>query len=220
MIFAALVAAAAVATAAPGVAAPPDGTYNFAVTSSGSNAGSSSVTVKRTPTGISLHETGSFRAQSFVVDETLDPVTLVPRNYVGTYTRGTQTLTADVDFDHSGATVTFQGVGNSKLDNPPGIQNCFAIESTIVTGFLMLPAQVHSTKLTQFSQIVPSLVLQWNARVYDNATSPKPTNVPSSDQSLSVSNGNIDFDEWYDPSTFMPHAVSLPSLNVTIVLTK
>lgn len=219
MLFAALVIATAVAGSS-GAAAPPDGTYNYSITSGNDTVGKSSVSVKRTGDGVALHETETLGALSFVVDETLDPATLSPKTYVATYSKDTYSQTAHVSFDRSGATVSLDGIsGSSTLSNPAGIKQAYVLELAIMTGFLMLPAQIHATQATQFSGLVPSRVLQFVGRIDSSQGASRPSGVPATDLPLSVT-AAVNFDEWYDPTTFVLHAVSVPSQNYLIKLVK
>ena len=68
-------------------------------------------------------------------------------------------------------------------------------------------------------QIIPSGVESLTSRVTGQTAGPRPTGVPASDTSLSIAS-HVNFDEWYDPSTFVLHDVSVPIQDVQIKLTK
>ncbi len=226
MFLAALVVAAAVsatptAGANPGAPAPADGTYNYTITKGTDTIGKSSVTIKRSDIGLTVHETESVTPFNFTIDEIVDNSTLDPKAYTGTYARGSETqTTVRVAFDKSGATVTIDGVaGTAPLPNPPGISNAYPLEFQLMTGYAMLPAQIHAAKASRFSQIAPRLVLQYVAHVDPHSAAQRPSGVPANDALLSV-RGQQDFDEWYDPSTFVVHALSVPSQQLLVTLTK
>jgi len=222
MFLVAVVVAAAVSAAgsSTGAGTPPDGTYNYSITQGGSAIGNSTVTIKRTPDNIALHETETLGQLNYVVDETLDANTLNPKTYVATYTKGTGSQTARVAFDRTGATVTFDGIaGNEFFALPAGVKNAYVLESSIMTGFLMLPAQLHASRANQFLQVMPSEVAQLTGRVSGATAGPRPASLPSNDVSLSIG-GRVSFDEWYDPNTYILHAVSVPIEDVLIQLTK
>lgn len=223
MFLVAVVVAAVVSATGSSASAgsPPDGTYNYSITQAGSPIGTSTVTIKRSPDNISVHETETLGDLNYVVDETLDANTLDPKTYVATYTKGTGSQTARVTFDHTGATVTFDGVaGNQFFGLPSGVKNAYVLESSIMTGFLMLPAQLHASRVNQFLQIMPSEVAQVTSRVSGATAGPRPDSLPSGDISLSIGSGRVNFDEWYDPNTYVLHAVSVPIQDVLIKLTK
>jgi hypothetical protein len=224
----ALVVAAAVSASpspAPGsngAAAPPDGVYTYTITQAGSALGKSSVTIKRSEIGLTIHEAETLSgSHSFVIDEILDALTLAPKAYVGSYSMGDDsTSVARAAFDRGGATVTIDGVpGTAPLPNPRGVRDAYVMEGSLVTGFALLPAQIHSSRATQFSEIVPRQVLQMIGRVEPHPGSARPNGVPAGDAVLSVSS-SVNFDAWYDPVTFVLHAVSVPSQQVLISLTK
>jgi hypothetical protein len=200
--------------------APPDGTYKYSIIQSGNEVGSSTITLKRSGSDITVHETETMGELNFVVDETVDGVTLAPKTYVATYTKGDGSQTARAAFDRSGATVSFDGVSGSQAFPLTGaVRNAYVLESAIMTGFFLLPAQIHASRATQFLQIIPSGVQSLTSRVESQAAGPRPTGVPASDASLSIAS-HVDFDEWYDPNSFVLHDVSVPIQDVQIKLTK
>jgi len=228
LFLAALVIAAAVsaspspAPAPNGAAAPPDGVYNYTITQAGTTMGKSAVTIKRSDIGLTIHESQTLSgSHSFIIDEILDSLTLAPKAYVGSYSIGDDSPSvARAAFDRGGATVTIDGVpGTAPLPNPRGVKDAYVMEGSLVSGFALLPAQIHSSKATQFSEIVPRQVLQILGRVEPHPGTSRPNGVPAGDAVLSVSS-SVNFDAWYDPATFVLHAVSVPSQQVLISLTK
>ncbi len=215
-------ASGAAATQAPtNAAAPPDGTYTYSIAQNSAPIGTSTVTVKRTDAGITVHENETVNGSNFVADETLDAQTLAPKGYTATYPypQGSGSLTAHVSFGRGGATVRFDGIdGVSTIALPSGVHVGFVLELSLMTGFLFLPAQIEAANVAQFSQILPSRVLQQTSRVDKNQGSP-PTGVPANDVSIGIA-ASVNFDEWYNPTTFVVHEVSVPSQNVLIKLTK
>lgn len=220
MLFAALLILAAVG-AGSGTPAPPDGTYTYAIQKGNDAIGSSNVTVKRSDAGITVHESETFTdsSLSFVADETLDPATLQPKSYAATYTKAGGSQTVRMAFNRSGASATFEGIGTSALPLPRGTKFGYVVELALMSGFGMLPAQIHQSNLIEFSTYIPSKMTIVSNRVITNAGSARPAGVPAADVSLSI-NGLADYDEWYDPGTFVVHAVSVPAQSVTIKLTK
>lgn len=219
MLLAALLVAAAV-SAGSGAPAPADGTYNYSIEAGSDKIGSSSVTVKRSDAGITVHETQTKGAFSFVVDEILDPSTLAHKSYIATYTKAGASQTIRVFFDRSGATVMYDRInGSSPLALPAGVKDGFIIEASLMTGFLFLPAQIHQANANQFGDLIPSQMFVFTNKVDATAKPARPDGVPKGDVSLSIS-GPVNYDEWYDPTTFVLHAVSVPIQNVVIRLTK
>jgi hypothetical protein len=221
MILLAVIAAATVSSAPVGGAAtPPDGTYNYSITQSGSQIGTSTVTVKHSGSDITLHEAETMGTLTFVVDETVDGTTLDPKTYVASYTKDNYTQTARGAFDRNGATVTFDGVpGSQAFPLSGGNRNAYVLEQSLLTGFFLLPAQIHASRATQFMQVIPSQVLVLTSRIGATTAGPKPAQVPAQDVALAVQS-KVDFDEWYDPNTYVLQAVSVPIQDVLIKLTK
>jgi len=223
LVIAATVSASPSPAAAPnGAPAPPDGVYNYTITQAGTAMGKSAVTIKRSDIGLTIHESQTLTgSHSFIIDEILDSLTLAPKAYVGSYSIGDDSPSvARAAFDRSGATVTIDGVpGTAPLPNPRGVREAYVMEGSLVSGFALLPAQIHSSRATQFSEIVPRQVLQILGRVEPHPGSTRPSGVPAGDAVLSVSS-SVNFDAWYDPATFVLHAVSVPSQQVLISLTK
>ena len=226
MFLALVVAAAVSASPSPvpvsnGAPAPADGVYNYTITQAGGEIGKSAVTIKRSDIGLTVHETETLQGSySFIVDEILDSLTLAPKAYVGSYSRSGDSSVARAAFDRGGATVTIDGVpGAAPLPTPSGVKDMYVVEGSLVSGFALLPAQLHSSKATQFSQIVPRQVLQIPGRVEPHPGATRPSGVPATDALLSVSS-TVNFDAWYDPGTFVLHALSVPSQQVLISLNK
>jgi hypothetical protein len=221
MLLIGAVIAAVVGAAAPsGTAAPPDGTYTYSITQAGTQIGTSTVTIKRSSAGISVHEDQTLGVLNFVIDETVDGTTLDPTVYVATYSHGAGSQARHVAFDRTGATVSLEGVSGSQffpLTDP--LKNVYVLESSILTGYFLLPAQIHASKATQFLQIIPSEVESLTAHVSSQPAGSRPSDAPASAVDLSIG-GGVNFDEWYDPNTFVLNDVSVPIQDLVIKLTK
>jgi hypothetical protein len=207
MVFAALLVAAAVAVA------PPDGTYSYSIEQASATIGSATVTVKHGDAGIQVRETQSDKvstsSRSYAVDETLDPGSLAPRSYVGTYTQDGTPAVFRMAFDSSGARASVDGVsGVTSVPLPPGTRSAFVVELSLMSGYLFLPAQVNAAKTSKFAAVIPSELDAVVNRVDSNMNPIRPAGIPPQDISLSVSGGQMSYDEWYDPLSFVVHAVS------------
>jgi hypothetical protein len=221
MLFVAAIVAAAVNLAsASNQPAPPDGTYTYSILKSGSQIGASTVTVRRAGPNITIHETQTMGDLTFVVDETVQASTLAPESYVATYTKNGSSQTARAAFDRTGATVSFDGISGSQyFPLTASLDNAYVLESSIVTGLFLLPAQIHASRATQFLQIVPSRVSSLVSHVNAQAVGPRPGIIAASDASLSIAS-QVNFDEWYNPNTYVLDCVSVPIQDVLIKLTK
>jgi hypothetical protein len=220
MLFLAAVVAAAVSGGSANAPTPPDGTYNYSIVQSGTEIGTSTLTVKHSGPNITIHETQTMGELSFVVDETLDALTLAPESYVATYAKGTGSQTARAGFDRGGATVTFDGVaGSEEFPLTSSVRNAYVLESSIMTGFFLLPAQIRESRASQFLQVIPSLVQSMVTHVNSQAVGPRPQGTPQSDASLSIAS-RVNLDEWYDPNSLVLDTVSVPIQDVIIKRTK
>ncbi len=230
MVFRALMMATALtagsafaALAADAPHAPPDGTYSYSIDRASANIGTSTVTVKRSGDAIVVHETQTMPAQKLAVtvDETLAGSQLAPKSYVGNYAReGGTPVVVRMTFNASGAAATVDGAsGSTTLSLPSRISSGYVIEGALLTGFLFLPAQLHASRATAFAGIVPSKLTQITDTVDRGMRPVRPPGAPANDVAVSI-RGPVDFQEWYDPTTFVLDAVSVPSQNVLIHLTK
>ncbi len=213
---------ASAARAADAPPAPPDGTYSYSIDRASANIGTSTVIVKRSGGAIMVHETQTMPAQKFAVtvDETLAGSQLAPKSYVGSYSLEGTPVVVRMSFNGSGADATVDGAsGSTSLKLPPRITSGYVIEGALLTGFLFLPAQLHASRATAFAGIVPSKLTQVTDTVDRGMRPVRPPGAPANDIALSI-RGPVDFQEWYDPTTFVLDAVSVPSQSVLIHLTK
>lgn len=207
MLIAALTVAAALAVA------PPDGTYSFSIEQTSASIGTATVTVKRADSGLQIHEKQDLKmnatSRSYAVDETLDPASLAPRTYVGTYSQDGTPAVFRMAFDASGARASVDGVnGVTSVTMPPGTKAAFIAELSLMSGYLFLPAQVNAARVTKFAAVVPSELDAVVNHVDANMNPGRPAGVPPQDVPLSISGGAMNYDEWYDPLSFVVHAVT------------
>jgi hypothetical protein len=201
--------------------APPLGTYTYTVQQGGNDLGTATVSIGRSDVGLTVHEDQTLQGSlTYAIDEIFDATTFDPRAYTGAYARGNTATTVRVVVDSGGATVTIDGTsGTAPFPNPSGIKHAYIIEGTLMSGYVMLPAQLHASKATQFSQISPRSVSQMTGTVDLHPALPRPASVPPGDVALSVT-GKVNFDVWYDPATMLVHAVSAPGQQLLITLKK
>jgi hypothetical protein len=224
LIIAVVVQVAAVAANAAGpspINSPPLGTYTYAVQQGSNDLGTATVSIGHSDVGLTVHENQNLQdSLTYTIDEIFDVTSFAPRAYTGVYARGTTATTVRVAVDSGGATVTIDGTsGTAPFPNPSGIKNSYIIEGTLMSGYVMLPAQLHASKAAQFSLISPRTVAQMIANVDLHPTVTRPASVPANDVALSVT-GKVNFDVWYDPATMVVHAVSAPTQQLLITLKK
>jgi hypothetical protein len=223
--FAGIAALAWMVCTAPGIgtgasppAAPPDGSYSYAVSRSGQKIGDSAVTVKRDITRITLHEVETFVGLSgqHVVDESVETSGLNPTSFSIAFPLTPQlNVTARLTFG-GGAHETVDGTsGATDFRLEPGTSNVVVIDGATVTGFLLLPAQVKAQSIRSFTVIAPSASRSLVFRVDGSANPARPADVAAADASLSIT-GTPNFVEWYDPQTMLVDEVDVPAQQVTI----
>jgi hypothetical protein len=224
--FAGFAALAWMAFTAPGTgigasppAAPPDGSYSYAVTRSGQKIGDSAVTVKRDVSRIALHEVETFVGLSgqHVVDESVDTSGLNPTSFSIAFPLTPQlNVTARLTFGGGGAHETVDGTsGSTDFRLEPGTSTVVVIDGATVTGFLLLPAQVKAQGMRSFTVIAPSASRSLAFHVDGSANPTRPADVPAADASLSIT-GTPNFVEWYDPQTMLVDELDVPAQQVTI----
>lgn len=203
------------------IAVPPSGTYTYNVQQGGNDIGTSTITIGHSDVGLTVHESQALTGSlNYTIDEIFDMAMFDPRAYTGVYARGNTATTVRVAVDSGGATVTIDGTsGTAPFPNPAGVKHCYIIEGTLMSGYVMLPAELHASKATQFSLVSPRSVGQFVANVDMHPVISRPPSVPAGDIALSVT-GKLNFDIWYDPITMVVHAVSAPGQQLLITLKK
>jgi len=200
-------------------ASPADASYGYSLSKAGQQFAHTTVTVKHDATDVALHEVETFTsiATPYTVDETLDPVGLVPTSYAVTFPINAQvTVTAHLTFDLGGAHESVDGTtGSTDLRLEPGTKNQVVIDAALMSGFLMLPAQAKAQSLTTFTSLAPTSTTALSLKVDPAATPARPAGVPARDASLSIE-GSVNFIEWYDPSSMVVDEVDVPAQLVTI----
>jgi hypothetical protein len=215
-----LIAAGSARAGAP-AAAPPDGTYSFSVTRAGSAVGTSTVTVKRVASSITVHEVETFGSVTETVDESLDQSRLASTAYASTFPVSSDVAaTARVAMYNGGARVTLDTVpGSTDFNDESGTSNLVVVDGAMATGFLFLPAQVKAQGLSTFTILAPSQMNTLYCKLNAAAVPPRPS-IPAADVEMTVdcnANGNgTEFIVWYDPQSFVVDEVDVPTQQVTI----
>lgn len=200
--------------------APPDARYTYSFSREGSTLGTTTIILKRDAGALKVHESATTTAGTAETDEELDAGTLVPTSYRAAYAGRGETAKVKLTFDADGATEMIEG----KTDPLPlkflaGTTNDIVLDGALMSGFLLLPAQVHVANVAVFSAIAP-IAGQQVVLTVDGAAKPdKPATAPAGDSSLSVS-GPVPFIEWYDPTTFVVDELDVPSQQFVVTLSK
>lgn len=202
-------------------AAPPDGSYAYSVLRAGSVAGTSTVTVARSGSNVSVNESETFGSVTETVTESLGQGDLAPSSYVSTFPVSSDvTATARVVFYTGGARITLDTVpGSTDFKAETGTTRLEVVDGALASGFLFLPAQVKAQGLSAFTILAPSQMNTLYCTINATAAPPRPA-IPSTDVSMTVdcnaSGVDTEFIMWYDPASFVVDEIDVPTQQVTI----
>lgn len=199
-------------------AAPPDGTYHYALTLAGETLGKNAITVSRDPAGnivLSESGTGNMNGQSGNVQDTL---TLDPALAPSTY----QSVASIADSRNLHASVTFNGSQAKQTGDvtktytlSPSAKHFVMLDLGPFTGFFALPSQMQAWNNAPVCAIVP-MYAQNVAIAVDSALKPvRPASVPAGDAQLSVAKP-MQFTLWYDPKTLIVDELDVPTEGFTV----
>ena len=199
------------------ILAPAPGSYRYEAFINGKTVGKNRLTLIQTANGIKIDEsstanleTGDSKAATTML---LDP-NLNITAYTGTYTALDATMKAVVEFNGREATIT---AGHDKQTIPLGgsSKGFVILDSALVSGFFMLPAQMRANANGDSTVLVPGTGGSAFIDVIPGDKPARPADVPQRDASLSFA-GDGPFVEWYDPQTLIVDEVALPGQNLII----
>ena len=141
---------------------------------------------------------------------TLD-ATLAPLRYDGHYSTPGQSVNVTAAVAANGTTVTSPlATTSGPLQLAPGTTHFAIVEPGLLAGLFALPAQLNAWKETRVTWISPTSASSQLLTVGAADASERPTGVPASDVLLSIEHP-IAVTIWYDPSTFVPDRIEVPS---------
>lgn len=213
----------AVALDASAVVTPAPGTYRYDAYVAGARAGRSTLVLSDTPAGLKIDEraNGSTEAADVTIDGSTElDKTLSPLAYRASYTvrdkalDTNQKMRLNVSFAAREATVT---AGNDVRTFPLGgsSKTFVLLDSSAVSGFFLLPAQMHARGSGDATALIPGLGAQRFLDFIPGDKPARPADVPAGDLSLSFA-GESPLIEWYDPASLIPDQVSVPGDNLVI----
>jgi hypothetical protein len=218
VIFASLVLAAT-----GGLNFPPPGDYRYTASMSGQNVGSWAVSVTRNATDTEIDETSSASVMGMQLSATAVltlSADLAPTKYSGSYRTPTQTLTVSAALTPASATVV------DALTNRPKVVTLAAntrhfvvIEPGLLAGLFALPAQLDSWKDPSVTWITPATAQAQPLTANSQTPVARPAGVPAADAVLSIDRP-IAATIWYDPTTYAPDEISVPSQNAVLTRVK
>jgi hypothetical protein len=141
---------------------------------------------------------------------TLDP-NLAPVRYDGRYSAPGQSINVTVAVASDGATVTSElATVPGPLQLVGGTKHFAIVEPGLLAGLFALPAQFHAWKESRITWISPTSASAQLLTVGTAETPARPAGVPSNDAVLSLERP-IAVTIWYDPSSFVPDRIDVPS---------
>jgi hypothetical protein len=201
----------------------PDGAYSYTLKQNGSVLGTSTVTVKRAADGVHLRESETWTTLYGPVDaqaeEAVDGTSFAPLTWVATYTTGGGSYSLRLTINGSSAAQSVDGSARMPLTLQPATQGMTVLDQALVSGFMVLPAQVAASKVVALTMLVPSANSALTLRIDRGALPARPASAAAADVGLSVS-APVALTIWYDPSSLVVDEVDVPSEALVIALTK
>ncbi|HTA38661.1 MAG TPA: hypothetical protein VK760_06275 [Candidatus Acidoferrales bacterium] len=193
----------------------PSGTYTYSAAVAGKAVGTSTLTVKAgPPIEIDEQAIGGSGAQASSAKATLmlGP-DLAPISYTGNYNTAGAPNSVSATLTPTTATVgqqTYPLTGNAK--------HFVVAELGLTAGLFVLPAQMQAWNNATALVVAPAMVGMAGtiAIAPDNSLAgARPAAVPAQDLALAIG-GQFPFTIWYDPATYVPDEIDVPSQNVVV----
>jgi len=153
------------------------------------------------------------------IDEAVDGNNYAPLTWVATYTASGASHSFRLGISGSRAIQNVDGASRVPLVQQPGTQGITILDQALVSGFMVLPAQVAAGKAGLLTMLVPSANLALALRIDTGAAPAKPANAAAGDVALSVMSP-LPLTVWYDPKTLIVDVIDVPSQSLVITLTK
>jgi len=207
------------AVVAATVAFPASGAYNYTASMSGQPIGQWNVTVKRNDSAMELDESSQASMMGMAISARatlLLGADLSPTSYSGAYRAAGQNVAVTVALTAASATVTgTQSETPRTLGLAANTHHFVVVEPGLLAGLFALPAQLASWNESTVTWLSP-VTGAAQPLMKDSAASPaRPAGVPAQDVELSLT-GQIPVTMWYDPVTFIPDRVEVPSQNAVL----
>ncbi len=196
------------------VAFPGPGAYNYTAAMSGQPIGQWNVTVKRSDSTTEIDENSwaSIMGMTLSARATLALASdLSPTSYTGNYLAAGQNVGVTVALTAASATITgTQSDAARKVVLGADTHHFVVIEPGLLAGLFALPAQLASWNESTVTWLSPVTGAAQPLMRDSAAPQPRPAGVPAQDVELSLT-GQIPVTMWYDPATFIPDRIEVPS---------
>ncbi len=208
---------AALSSAAPALA---PGTYTYTGTYQGVQSGTSTLTVRSSGSTTTIEEkaSGTINAMQVAGTVTLNlGADLVPTVYNGSYDSGALHSVVTVTVTPTAATLVGTNTGGTQLQFPlkAPARHLIVIEPGLMAGLFGLPAEMQAWNYDPILAVAPSLGKSENYALDTAAKPQRPDGVPAQDTPMTFG-GPLSFTIWYDPATYVPDAVIVPSQDAVV----
>jgi hypothetical protein len=202
-----------------GAAFPAAGTYRYTASMGGQTIGSWALTVSQAAAQTQIDENSSANVMGMQLAATASLVLgtdLAPLRYTGTYRTPTQSPSVSVALTPTSATVIGALTNQPRQFTLAAQSHHFVvIEPGLMAGLFALPAQLAGWKDATVTWITPATA-QASALTAGSVTSaPRPAGVSAQDTVISIAQP-IALTIWYDPATFVPDQIDVPSQNAVL----
>ncbi|MBV9720215.1 MAG: hypothetical protein JOZ77_12950 [Candidatus Eremiobacteraeota bacterium] len=198
---------------------PLPATYRYAASLAAQRIGEWTVSVKSASAGTEVDENSSASfvgmQVSAVASLMLGP-DLAPAKYIGSYHMSMQNPSVSVTLTSQDANVVGAFAPQPQhVTLAAGTHHFVVIEPGLLAGLFALPAQLAAWKENSLTWITPATAQSAVLAVGGAITTPRPPGVPPQDLVISVERP-MPVTIWYDPATFVPDEVVVPSQNATL----
>lgn len=208
---------AALSGAAPALT---PGTYTYTGTYQGVQSGTSTVTVRRNGATTTIEEKASGSINDMQVAGTVSlnlGADLAPTVYNGSYDSGALHTVVTVTVSPTSATLVGTNTGGAQLAFPlkPPAQHLIVVEPGLMAGLFGLPAEMQAWNYDPILAVAPSIAKGESYALDTTAKPQRPDGVPAQDTQITFG-GPLAFTIWYDPATYVPDAVVVPSQDAVV----
>lgn len=139
-----------------------------------------------------------------------------PVTYTGTYRTPAQNLSVRVDVTGEAATVVAVMANRPQhVTLAPNTHHFVVVEPGLLAGLFALPAQLYAWKEPVVTWITPTTAQAQALTTNSAAPPPRPAAVPAQDSVIAIDRP-IAVTIWYDPATFVPDQINVPSENAVL----
>jgi hypothetical protein len=206
-----LLAAATTIAAATAPPHAPDGTYAYTITLRGTTIGTTSIALRSDAGGVAVQENTTFTAPIAVtaVATTHYDTALHEVAYSGDFTLPSGSQHTDLTVKPGNVHVNVPG---QSVDLPADPSAPLELaDDHLLALHAMLPAILHATGAKRFTLAVLAGGQTVVATVVAGATlPPAPVAAKSGDATLTIDVAGLRITYWFDPQTYLVHAVAIP----------